>query len=91
MKSIFITTKVFDRYDRFVFQAEIIYHKLGLQLIARCIAMNDVEIPASAAILIHNMIMSICDLDNRRKIRKPINVPFNFGIYMFSVVTNIQR
>ncbi len=41
--------------------------------------MNDLEIPASAAVLVHNMIMSICDLENRRKIRKPINVPFNFG------------
>lgn len=42
--------------------------------------MNDAEIPASVAVLVHNMIMSICDLENRRKIRKPINVPFNFGM-----------
>jgi hypothetical protein len=61
-------------------QAEIVYNKLGLQPIARCLSMNDPEIPASAAVLLHNMIMSICDLENRRKIRKPINVPFNFGI-----------
>ena len=25
--------------------------------------------------------MSICDLENRRKVRKPMNVPYNFGIY----------
>jgi hypothetical protein len=63
----------------YFFKAEIVYHKLGLPPIARCLAMNDTEIPASAAVLLHNMIMSICDLENRRKIRKPINVPFNFG------------
>jgi len=57
-----------------------VYLKLGLQPIARCLAMNDAEIPASAAVLLHNMIMSICDLENRRKIHKSINVPFNFGI-----------
>jgi hypothetical protein len=62
-------------------RAEIIYQKLGnLQLIAPCLAMNDEEIPASTAVLLHNIIMSICDLENRRKIQKPINVPFNFGI-----------
>jgi hypothetical protein len=70
----------------FFFKAEIVYHKLGLQPIARCLAMNDPEIPASASVLVHNMIMSICDLENRRKIRKPINVPFNFGIeFLFSL------
>jgi hypothetical protein len=42
--------------------------------------MNDAEIPASTSVLVHNMIMSICDLENRRKIRKPMNIPFNFGI-----------
>lgn len=62
-----------------VFQAEIIYQKLGLVPLARGLAMNDAEIPASVAVFVHNMIMSICDLDNRRKIRKSINVPFNFG------------
>lgn len=41
--------------------------------------MPDNEIPASAAVLVHNMIMSVCDLENRRKIQKPLNVPFNFG------------
>jgi hypothetical protein len=52
--------------------------------------MNDVEIPASAAVLLHNMIMSICDLENRRKIRKPINVPFNFGIELsFAIMSFI--
>jgi hypothetical protein len=42
--------------------------------------MNDAEIPTNTAILVHSMILSICDLENRRKIRKPINVPYNFGI-----------
>ena len=55
------------------------YSKLGLKLIARCLSMDDAEIPTSAAILVNNMVMSIADLQNRRKIRKPINVPFNFG------------
>jgi hypothetical protein len=41
--------------------------------------MNDAEIPTSAAILIQNLLMSICDLENRRKVRKPINVAYNFG------------
>lgn len=57
-----------------------VYNKLGLQLIARCLAMNNADIPASTAILVHHLIMSICDLENRRKIQKPVNVPFNFGI-----------
>jgi hypothetical protein len=71
-----------------LFKAEIVHHKLGLQLIAHCLSMNDEEIPACTAVLLHNIIMSICDLENRRKIRKSINVPFNFGIE-FSFV-NIQ-
>src|ERR1700733_11599648 len=45
--------------------------------------MNDAEIPANASILIHNMVMSICDLENRRKVRKPSNVAYNFGIDLF--------
>ncbi|CAF4336017.1 unnamed protein product, partial [Rotaria magnacalcarata] len=57
-------------------RAELVYNKLGVSLIGRCLAMNDTEIPASTTILVHNIIMSICDLENRRKIRKPINVPF---------------
>jgi hypothetical protein len=44
--------------------------------------MNDAEIPTNTAILISNMIMSICDLENRRKVKKQINVPYNFGIYI---------
>lgn len=41
--------------------------------------MNDAEMPTNGAILIYNLLMSICDLENRRKVRKPINVPYNFG------------
>jgi len=49
--------------------------------------MNDAEIPTNAAILIHNMLMSVCDLENRRKIRKPMNIPFNFGIeFQFCII-----
>ncbi|CAF3735363.1 unnamed protein product [Adineta steineri] len=59
-------------------RAEIVYNKLGLKPIARCFAMNDAEIPTNASILIHNMLMSICDLENRRKVRKPMNVAYNF-------------
>ncbi|CAF3590275.1 unnamed protein product [Rotaria sp. Silwood1] len=72
-------------------RAETIYNKLGLQLFARCLAMNDTEIPASTAILVHNMIMSICDLENRRKIQKPINVPFNFDQSVIEFINNIFR
>ncbi|CAF4439319.1 unnamed protein product, partial [Rotaria sp. Silwood2] len=72
-------------------RAEMIYNKLGLQLIARCLGMNDTEIPASTAILVHNMIMSICDLENRRKIHKPTNVPFNFDQSVIEFINNIFR
>lgn len=41
--------------------------------------MNDPEIPTNVSILVHNLLMSICDLENRRKVRKPINVAYNFG------------
>ncbi len=51
--------------------------------IARCLAMNDAEIPTNASILIHSMLMAICDLENRRKVRKPMNVAYNFGIDLF--------
>ncbi|CAF5218787.1 unnamed protein product, partial [Rotaria magnacalcarata] len=54
-------------------------------------AMNDTEIPASTTILVHNIIMSICDLENRRKIRKPINVPFNFDQPVIEFINNIFR
>ncbi|CAF1091303.1 unnamed protein product [Rotaria magnacalcarata] len=59
-------------------RAEIVYNTLGLKPISRCFAMNHAEIPTSASILVHNMLMSICDLENRRKVRKPVNVPYNF-------------
>ncbi|CAF4171808.1 unnamed protein product, partial [Rotaria magnacalcarata] len=62
--------------------AEIVYNTLGLKPISRCFAMNHAEIPTSASILVHNMLMSICDLENRRKVRKPVNVPYNFGNYL---------
>ncbi|CAF4002723.1 unnamed protein product [Rotaria magnacalcarata] len=71
--------------------AELVYNKLGVSLIGRCLAMNDTEIPASTTILVHNIIMSICDLENRRKIRKPINVPFNFDQPVIEFINNIFR
>lgn len=55
--------------------------------------MNDPEIPTNAAILINNSIMSICDLENRRKVRKPMNVSYNFGSDLFfpSVICFMYR
>ncbi|CAF0748495.1 unnamed protein product [Adineta ricciae] len=72
-------------------RAELIYLKLGLPSIARCLAMSDADIPASAAVLLHNMIMSMCDLENRRKIRKPTNVPFNFDQSVIEFINNTFR
>lgn len=72
----------------FLPKAEIVYEKLGLTQIVRCLSMNDAEIPPSTAVFLHNLIMSICDLENRRKIRKPINVPFNFGTNFFLKTKN---
>ncbi|UJR26868.1 hypothetical protein I4U23_008179 [Adineta vaga] len=72
-------------------RAEIIYTKLGLKLIGRCLAMNDTEIPTNAAILIHNMLMSICDLENRRKVRKPMNVPYNFDQFVIEFINEVFR
>ncbi|CAF3365913.1 unnamed protein product [Rotaria socialis] len=72
-------------------RAELVYNKLGVPLMGRCLAMNDTEIPACTTILVHNIIMSICDLENRRKIRKPINVPFNFDQPVIEFINNIFR
>ncbi|CAF0734157.1 unnamed protein product [Adineta ricciae] len=72
-------------------RAENIYNKVGLKLIARCLAMDDAEIPTNAAILIHNMLMSICDLENRRKVRKPMNVPYNFDQPVIEIINEIFR
>ncbi|CAF3540047.1 unnamed protein product [Adineta steineri] len=72
-------------------RAENVYLKLGLQPITHCLAMNDTEIPSSAAVLLHNMIVSICDLENRRKIQKPINVPFNFDQSIIEFINNVFR
>ena len=35
--------------------------------------------------------MSLCDLDNRRKIRKPINVPFNFDRPVLDFIDEMFR
>ena len=35
--------------------------------------------------------MSICDLENRRKIHKPINIPFNFDKNILEFIDNIFR
>lgn len=67
-------------------KAETIYQKVGLKPIAHCFHINDAEIPTNASILIHNMLMSVCDLENRRKVRKPINVPYNFGMNLESYI-----
>ncbi|CAF1543404.1 unnamed protein product [Rotaria magnacalcarata] len=72
-------------------RAEIVYNTLGLKPISRCFAMNDVEIPTSASILVHNMLMSICDLENRRKVRKPVNVSYNFDPFVTEFINEIFR
>ncbi|CAF1354600.1 unnamed protein product [Rotaria sordida] len=72
-------------------RAETIYNKLGLKPIARCFAMNDAEIPTSASILVSNMIMSLCDLENRRKVRKPANVAYNFDPYVLEFINETFR
>jgi hypothetical protein len=53
--------------------------------------MNDEEIPASAAIFVHNLLISICDLENRRKIRKSLNVPFNFTRDQLELIDEVFR
>ncbi|CAF0903987.1 unnamed protein product [Rotaria sp. Silwood1] len=72
-------------------RAETVYNKLGLKPIARCFAMNDAEIPTNASILISNMIMSICDFENRRKVRKPVNVSYNFDPYVTEFINETFR
>ncbi|CAF4711677.1 unnamed protein product, partial [Rotaria socialis] len=72
-------------------RAEIVYNTLGLKPISRCFAMNDAEITTSASILVHNMLMSICDLENRRKVRKPVNVPYNFDPFVTEFINEIFR
>ncbi|CAF2646097.1 unnamed protein product [Rotaria sp. Silwood2] len=72
-------------------RAETVYNKLGLKPIARCFAMNDAEIPTNASILISNMLLSICDLENRRKVRKPVNVAFNFDPYVTEYINETFR
>ncbi|CAF0892146.1 unnamed protein product [Didymodactylos carnosus] len=72
-------------------RTDLVLRKIGLNHIARLLATNDQEISTSSAILLYGMITSICDLENRRKIRKGPSVPFNFEPQVVTFIDEVFR
>ncbi|CAF0902489.1 unnamed protein product, partial [Didymodactylos carnosus] len=72
-------------------RANLVLDKIGLNQISRLLATDDQEISTLSAILLHDIILSICDLENRRKIKKAVNVPFNFEPQVLAFIDDVFR
>jgi hypothetical protein len=64
-------------------KAKRVYNELQSELIAELISDKSEAISTAAGLIVQNMIYSLTDLDNKRRIKKQINETFDFGIAIF--------
>ena len=55
------------------------FNQVQYELIEQLISANDESISTAASLIVQNMIFSLTDLENKRKIKKPVNEPFEFS------------
>ena len=54
------------------------FSQIQYELIEQLISVNDESISTAASLIVQNMIYSLTDLENKRKIKKPVNEAFDF-------------
>lgn len=56
-----------------------VFNQIQSELIEKLISVNDESISTAASLIVQNMIYSLTDLENKRKIKKPVNEAFDFS------------
>jgi hypothetical protein len=72
-------------------RAQSVYSKIGPVIIAELISNPKESISTAASLIVQNMIYSITDLENKRKIKKQINEIYDFSLEVQEYIDEIFR